>query len=155
MQILFQNCSFLRIWSHLLKKSLMENFIFCAVQKTYTRERLFESQFSYCPLIWMCHSCTNNRKINSLYEIYLRIIYNDKQSLFSKLLENDGSASIPWGVFNLWPLKWFLSAEIYCHPSWMAFSNKRTTVAVSWDKFLNFQDRWWSHCTMEAKVFHF
>ena len=23
-------CNFLRIWSHLLKKSLMENFIFCA-----------------------------------------------------------------------------------------------------------------------------
>ena len=32
---LFSKCdqirSFLRIWSHLLKKSLMENFIFCAV----------------------------------------------------------------------------------------------------------------------------
>ena len=27
-----QICSFLRIWSHLMKKSLMENFIFCAVQ---------------------------------------------------------------------------------------------------------------------------
>ena len=26
-----QICSKLRIWSHLLKKSLMENFIFCAV----------------------------------------------------------------------------------------------------------------------------
>ena len=26
--------SFLRIWSHLLKKSLMENFIFCAVLGT-------------------------------------------------------------------------------------------------------------------------
>ena len=26
-----QICSFLRIWSHLLKKSLMEKFIFCAV----------------------------------------------------------------------------------------------------------------------------
>ena len=25
--------SVLRIWSHLLKKSLMENFIFCAVKK--------------------------------------------------------------------------------------------------------------------------
>ena len=24
-------CNFLRIWPHLLKKSLMENFIFCAV----------------------------------------------------------------------------------------------------------------------------
>ena len=27
----FRKCDFLRIWSHLLKKSLMENFIFCAV----------------------------------------------------------------------------------------------------------------------------
>ena len=26
-----QICNFLRIWSHLLKKSLMQNFIFCAV----------------------------------------------------------------------------------------------------------------------------
>ena len=26
-----QICSFLRTWSHLLKKSLMENFIFCAM----------------------------------------------------------------------------------------------------------------------------
>ena len=28
----------------------------------------FTSQFSYCPLIWMCHSCSNNRKINMLHE---------------------------------------------------------------------------------------
>ena len=27
-----QILSFLRIWSHLLEKSLMENFIFCAVK---------------------------------------------------------------------------------------------------------------------------
>ena len=26
-----QICSFLRIWSHLLKKPVIENFIFCAV----------------------------------------------------------------------------------------------------------------------------
>ena len=35
MKNFFSKCdqigSFLRIWSHLLKKSLMENFIFCAV----------------------------------------------------------------------------------------------------------------------------
>ena len=30
-----QILNFLRIWSHLLKKSLMENFIFCAVFLTY------------------------------------------------------------------------------------------------------------------------
>ena len=29
-----QICSFQRIWSPLLKKSLMENFIFCAVTNT-------------------------------------------------------------------------------------------------------------------------
>ena len=31
-----QICSFLWIWSHLLKKSLMKNFIFCAVHWSFT-----------------------------------------------------------------------------------------------------------------------
>ena len=34
----------------------------------------FKSQFSYCPLIWICHSHANNVKINRLHnennEIY-------------------------------------------------------------------------------------
>ena len=34
----------------------------------------FTSQFSYCLLIWMCHSRLNNRKINRLHERCLRII---------------------------------------------------------------------------------
>ena len=38
---------------------------------------LFTSQFSCCPLIWMCHSLSNNRNINMLHERCLRIIYND------------------------------------------------------------------------------
>ena len=42
----------------------------------------FNSQFNYCPLIWMCHNRTTNRKINRLHERCLRIIYNDKQSSF-------------------------------------------------------------------------
>ena len=38
-----QICSFMRIWSHLLKKSLMENFIFCAAywECTNIRDGLF------------------------------------------------------------------------------------------------------------------
>ena len=40
----------------------------------------FNFQFSYCPLIWMCHSRTNNRKINMLHERCSRFIYNDKKS---------------------------------------------------------------------------
>ena len=38
---LFSKCdqirSFLRIWSHLLKKSLVENFIFCAMLIQYVK----------------------------------------------------------------------------------------------------------------------
>ena len=54
----------------------------------------FTSQFSYCPLIWMCHSRSNNRKINMLHERCLRIIYNDQQSSFTELLNKDNSVSI-------------------------------------------------------------
>ena len=54
----------------------------------------FRSQFNYCPLIRTCHSRTNNRKINRLHERCLRIIYNDKQSSFIKLLEKENSVSI-------------------------------------------------------------
>ena len=50
----------------------------------------FNSQFNYCPLIWMCHSRENNNKINRLHERCLRIIYNDKRSSFNALLEKDG-----------------------------------------------------------------
>ena len=54
----------------------------------------FKTQFNYCPLMWMCHSRENNRKINRLHERCLRTIYNDKQSSFNELLEKDGSVSI-------------------------------------------------------------
>ena len=42
----------------------------------------------------MCHSRTNNSKINRLHERCLRIVCNDKQSSFNELLEKDGSVSI-------------------------------------------------------------
>ena len=54
----------------------------------------FSSQFNYCPLIWMCHNRTTNRKINRLHERCLCIIYNNKQSSFKMLLEKDNSVSI-------------------------------------------------------------
>ena len=54
----------------------------------------FKTQFIYCPLIWMCHSRENNRRINRLHEICLKTIYNNEQSSFNGLLEKGGSASI-------------------------------------------------------------
>ena len=52
------------------------------------------TQFSYYPLIWMCHSRNNNRKINMVHERCLRIIYNDKQSPFTELLNKNSSVNV-------------------------------------------------------------
>ena len=54
----------------------------------------FDSQFRYCPLIWMSYSRTNEREIDRHHKIYLRIIYNHKKSSFKELLEKDSSVSI-------------------------------------------------------------
>ena len=53
-------------------------------------DSFFKSQFSYCPLVWMCHSRTINIKINHLHERCLGVICNDKISSFKELLEGDG-----------------------------------------------------------------
>ena len=53
-----------------------------------------ESQFSYCPLLWMFCSRELNRKINHIHEKGLRIVYQDYTSSFVDLLVKDGSVSI-------------------------------------------------------------
>ena len=63
-------------------------------KKRILMKAFFTSQFSYCPLVWMCHSRTNNNKIKRLHERCLRIVYNDKQPSSNKLLKKDGSVSI-------------------------------------------------------------
>ena len=59
------------------------------VMKTF-----LESQFNYCPLIWMFHSRTINNKINRLHERALRIVYSDFKSSFKGLLMKGNSFSI-------------------------------------------------------------
>ena len=54
----------------------------------------FNSQFNYCPLVWMFHSRSINNKINRLHERVLRILYNDFKSSFKNLLDKDGTVSI-------------------------------------------------------------
>ena len=54
----------------------------------------FNSQFDYCPLVWMFHSPSINNKINCLYERVLHIVYSDFKSSFENLLEKDETFSI-------------------------------------------------------------
>ena len=53
-----------------------------------------ESQFSYCPLIWMFCSRKMNRRINFLHERALRIAYNDRDSTFEELLRKNNTMKI-------------------------------------------------------------
>ena len=53
----------------------------------------FESQFTYCPLIWMFCDRGLNRKINHLHERALCIAYNHYDSLFDLLLGKDDSCN--------------------------------------------------------------
>ena len=53
-----------------------------------------ESQFSYCPLVWMFCSIRMNRKINHIHERALRLVYNDYKSSFDELLRKDKTISI-------------------------------------------------------------
>ena len=53
-----------------------------------------ESQFNYCPLIWMFHSRQLNNKINKLHERALRLVYKNPNLCFQELLNLDNSFCI-------------------------------------------------------------
>ena len=52
-----------------------------------------QSQFAYCPLVWMFHGRDIENKINRLHERVLRIVYADHDSTFEELLLKDGSVT--------------------------------------------------------------
>ena len=70
---------------------------------------LVESQFNYCPLIWMFHSRRLNNKINNVHEKALRIVYSDYISTFQELLDKDASFSVHHRNIQT------LAIEIYIH----------------------------------------
>ena len=53
-----------------------------------------ESQFSYCPLVWMFCSRKMNKRINFIHERSLRIVYDDYDTTLEDLLKKDNSVSI-------------------------------------------------------------
>ena len=53
-----------------------------------------ESQFGYCPLVWMYRSRTLNNRVNRLHERAFRLIYTDPSLTFDKLLRKDNSFQV-------------------------------------------------------------
>ena len=70
-------------------------------QKRILMKTFVESQFGYCPLIWMFHSKKVNSKINHLQERSLRIVYNDYITLFEDLLKKHNSFKIHYKNIQL------------------------------------------------------
>ena len=94
-------------------------------KKKMLMNSFFKSQFSYCPLVWMCHSRTINNKINHLHERCLRVIYNDKISSFKELLERDGSVPIHNRNLQILATGMFKVYNNIAPPKFTEFFNKR------------------------------
>ena len=90
----------------------------------------------------MCHNRTNNRKINSLYERCLLIIYNDKQSSFSQLLKNESSVSIHIRSIQSLVIKMFSISRNISPPVINNILKQKDYSRITLAKFMNFQDRW-------------
>ena len=63
-------------------------------QRRMIMKAFVNSQFGYCPLVWMSHSRQLNNRINKIQERTLRIVYEDSTSTFEDLLNKDGSVTI-------------------------------------------------------------
>ena len=49
------------------------------------------SQFGYCPLVWMCQGRIMNNKMNKIQEKALRTVYKNANSTYEEVLAKDGS----------------------------------------------------------------
>ena len=71
------------------------------ISKYLTSEKLrtlmkafIESQFNYCPLLWMFHNKSLGNKINKVHERALRTVYKNNALSFEQLLEIDKSFTV-------------------------------------------------------------
>ena len=85
-------------WFHYVKKlavlSRLSSKFMSFKQRWILLKTFVESQFGYCPLIWMFHSRKINSKITRLQERSSRIVYNDHITSFEDLLKKDNSFKI-------------------------------------------------------------
>ena len=91
-----------------------------------------ESQFSYCPLVWMFCSKKMNRKINFIHGRALRMVYSDYTSTFSELLVKDKSISFHHRNIHALALEMYKAKNNLCPP----LMKELFTYIESTDKFL-------------------
>ena len=87
--------------TNLVKKGNQKLHALARISKFLSEDKLklimttfIQSQFNYCPLLWMFHSRILNDKINKLHERALRLVYKNDDLSFQQLLEKDKSMTI-------------------------------------------------------------
>ena len=87
--------------SSIYKKASLKLHALARISNLMSKEKLrvlmkafIESQFGYCPLIWMYHGRVLNNKINKLHERALRIVYKENDITFDELLVMDESFKV-------------------------------------------------------------
>ena len=63
----------------------------CTERLVVIMKAFIESQFNYCPLVWMFHSKKLQNRLDKLHERALRVAYKDDISSFEDLLKKDNS----------------------------------------------------------------
>ena len=85
----------------LIKKGNQKLYALARISKYLNNSKLkiimktfVQSQFNYCPLLWMSHNRILNNKINKLHERALRIVYKNDTFTFQELLDMDNSVTV-------------------------------------------------------------
>ena len=96
-----KNLNFSEHVSELCKKGNQKLHALARISRYLSEHKLkiimktfIQSQFNYCPLVWMFHNRTLNYKINKLHERALRLVYKDENLTFQELLDKDDSVII-------------------------------------------------------------
>ena len=86
---------------NMIKKGNQKFHALARISKYLNQDKLklimrafIQSQFNYCPLVWMFHNRTLNNKINRLHERALRLVYKNDELDFDELLKLDNSVTV-------------------------------------------------------------
>ena len=63
-------------------------------QQRIIMKAFINSQFGYCPLVWMNHNRKINNRINRIHERAIRVVYNDDNATLEQLLGKDNAVKI-------------------------------------------------------------
>ena len=86
-------------------------------QRKFLLKTFTESQFGYCPLVWMFHSRNLKNKINHLHERALGIVYRNFDCFYKDLHKMDQSFTVHQRniqslAIELFKLKWNISTHM-------------------------------------------